>query len=290
MSKKKQPQGPKRDRTIVPEFLQHYESLTGVKFEAVNWPEDQQRAGEVIDCEARGVVGDRTVVLAIEHTEVETYDQQLRDGVWFDWANALEKELQGKWPWHVGISLVYSPGTFWPKDLSESIRQWVHANIERVAETGNRRGHDVAIGGVNAIITKWPSDRRAVLFARTSPEGVPDPASLDARMTEALGHKREELRKRRAGGETSLTLLESRDIALISMATWYASFFRVTRKDKHEALSEVWFADTYEGPAGQRSTTYHCFRGAPELMKAANPGNFMFGPEHGAYWSEHASK
>jgi hypothetical protein len=282
----------RRERQIIQAFLERYRELTHVIWDEPRWPEDEdkEQPGKKIDCLATGTLEGYPLRLAIEHTEIETYLQQIREADWFKWTQPLELELRDRWPrWSIGVCLSYEKGTMWDKDIGRHIREWFEANFERLPETGTRAGVEVEIEGLSSPvrISKRKSDRGGVFFGRTTPTGVPDGAVLDDRMRKALQHKYDELNQyQQRENAVSVLLLENRDVALINPSIWYLSFFRTTRANPVPALAQVWLADTSEG-VNHRLTDFHCFRANQALMDRANPENFLFGPRHDDYWQKH---
>lgn len=102
-------------------------------------------------------------------------------------------------------------------------------------------------------------------------------------MDKALSHKYERLAEYRGQGYRSLMLLDGRDVALTNEAEQYKAYLRACRANSRPGLDEVWLASVFDGPK-ESYVDYYCFRGDDDLMRRANPENFMFERRHDDCW------
>jgi hypothetical protein len=152
---------------------------------------------------------------------------------------------------------------------------------------GNRVGPDFDIPDIGLVrVYKKESRRPGLVVARTVPTNVAFVGEGLGIMNKALDHKYAELSKYREAGYVSIMLLDSRDIALTNDVEQYKLYVRSCKAAPRDGLDEVWVADIWESAKDSKDDwlTFVCFKGARDLMKAANPDGFWFGPEYDAYW------
>jgi hypothetical protein len=148
--------------------------------------------------------------LAIEHTKVESLQDQNRDSAWFmQGPGALEAELAGSFPFWLGVEVPYrnvEPGQDW-EWIRNAIRTWLLANAPNLPD--GRTTHDLT--GVPFPLAVWRDERLSdarVVLMRQVPSGDRDELLL-ARMHDRLDHKYIRLGEYRRAGARAVIVLES---------------------------------------------------------------------------------
>lgn len=234
---------PVSEDDVIQAFLDRRNELLGTKYKRVAKPDEANRTSKDVDalCESEGAPP-----LAVEHTRLETFQQQIRDDAWFMRSIApLESALAHRYdPWWVDITFFYGRGEAWggPKELVRRVRDWLDANLASipVQKTGREwfEGEIPEVGMVR-ISKHEGSQRPGVYVGRTVPTNVEFPKEGIEIMTRALGHKYDELAVYRADGYVSALLIDSRDIALTNHVEQYKAFLRSCRVDNRGGLEEV---------------------------------------------------
>ncbi|MBW2037473.1 MAG: hypothetical protein JRI41_08360 [Deltaproteobacteria bacterium] len=85
---------------------------------------------------------------------------------------------------------------------------------------------------------------------------------------------------------TSVLILESDDIALTNHVRLYTAFLRA-EKEVSVSIDQIWLAQSGGFNDEEPQCNFLCFRGPSDLMRAANPGNFMIHPDFEDYWWDH---
>lgn len=186
----------------------------------------------------------------------------------------------------VGLTFLYLRDGNWPPDLLTPLREWLDTNLAGVPvqETGRLPPQfDVPGVGMMWVAKREGARRPGVHVGRTVPSNVRIPGETTDTIDRALAHNYERLAEYRERGYRSLMLLDARDIALTNEGEQYKAYLRVLRKDARAQLDEIWLASVFDG-AKESSADYCCFRGDDELMRRANPANFMFERRHDDYW------
>ena len=172
------------------------------------------------------------------------------------------------------------------------LRDWLDKNLESVPEQKNSSlspEYDIEGVGSVRISKRTNSHLPGLHVARTVPTNVDFRREGTDTMNKALEHKAGALAKYRQDGYISITLLDSRDIALTNQVDQYKAFIRATRQDPRNATEDVWLADVLDSP-NETYIDFFCFRAHPDVMKATNAADYMFGPKHDAYWEEFLKK
>lgn len=244
-------------------------------------PDKEDRRSKEIDAYAEAT-GRRP--LAIEHTSVESFTGQKLDSARFvKVLGALEQELEGIFDFGLDLTIriaAISTGVDW-KLIEESTKAWVLRNSPSLPFGASR--HRLPGVPFELAIAKHRDIPGSVFIGRFAPPQDETQTHLAVAIAKALQHKYAELSTYRTRGADSVLILESDDIALTSPPTLYAAYFVANQFAPSDALDQIWFARTYEGP---RESLCHllCFRGPEDMMRAVNRPNAMFGPQHDEYW------
>jgi hypothetical protein len=276
----------KPERSIIEQFLTHYKELTQTTWNNLDWCDENERQLKAVDCLAVGDCNGRLLHLAIEHTKLETYRNQIQDECWLgDFIQCLEARFREKWPTsYVSIAIPYEPGTKWKKEAAKHLWNWLAEHFDQMHETSDLSGVDVSITGFRSSvhIAKRKNENKGIFFTRAISDEARSDNLLDDRMRKALQHKREQLIQHKDEEKAiPVQILEYSDIALSSEGKWYASFFRVTIGSSSPCIGQVWLADTTESASKPR---FLCFRADQALMDIANSRTLFWGPRHDEYW------
>jgi len=252
--------------------LDAYNSAVGSSYAVTRRPDAENRDSADIDAYAESAA---LQPLAIEHTKIQSLEDQNRDSAWFMRAlGALQTELSGVFPFRLVLVFPYrnvEPGQDW-SSVCATIKHWLVAHAASLPE--GRTTHHLAGVPFPVITSKRTSVNRKVFLVRQEPPGDPE-ALLLAQMHESLGHKYDKLGQYRQQGAAAVLVLESEDIALVSEQSLYKAFLRATREHPRPNLDHVWLAFDY---------SVYCFLGPHDVMAGVNPENFRFGPEFAAEW------
>ncbi len=219
--------------------------------------------------------------LAIEHTLIETFRGQQEDNFRFMKVfGSLENELRDLITGLGYISVTVSVGAVTSK-LDKARDQVRSLLIENLAmfPNGTRR-YQVGKPAFEVTVSRRPSARGKdfLSFQRWAPAD----ADITVNLLKAYEQKQGKLRKHHDAGEVALLLIETRDIALVSHLDFWKAFVQ-TRSQLPAGIDQVWLAETYDP---DDSANFLCFYGDPELMREANPENFLIHPDYYGYWEK----
>ena len=179
--------------------------------------------------------------LAIEHTSIDTLENQRRDGSWFgEVAQPLEDEFRDRLPFRLRLVFPYEgikAGQAWDA-IRDALRQWVTDVVPSL--TDGR--HTIGIPRVpfEVSITK-ESDRPPGLFCmRVAP---PDD-NLAERLGTLLSRKAAKLKPYRSAGRRTVLLVESGDIALMNAHKLAETIREAFTNGLPDGVDELWHADT----------------------------------------------
>ncbi|HEV8711374.1 MAG TPA: hypothetical protein VGX03_00905, partial [Candidatus Binatia bacterium] len=132
---------------------------------------------------------------------------------------------------------------------------------------------DFEIQDLRWSIAIWKdTSERGIEVTRWIRSGQENRAELIESYIDAFQHKRDELRKYRAGGYETILLIQSDDVALLAIGILYQSFLRARQHTETAHLKQVWVAHTH----GRKDfSRIYCFEGPQDLRDKANPADFM---------------
>jgi len=179
--------------------------------------------------------------LAIEHTSVDTLQNQRRNSAWFGAVAApLEERFSRALPFRLRLIFPHdgiATGQDW-NAIRLALESWV-----TIAATSFGDGHGAAtVAGVPFQIhyTK-ESDRSPGLFCLRI---APDDATLAARLAVQMERKAKKLRPYRSNGKITVLLLDSEDIALMSVEKLKDAVMATFPQGLPDGVDELWHADT----------------------------------------------
>lgn len=266
---------------IIRRFVAKYNDCQDGNYQITRWPDREDRNNRACDAYAEAP---QAQPLAIEHTNVETFQGQLLDSARFMRViGELEAELKDAFDCHVTLTVptfAVRPGTDWQL-IKAQLRDWLLAAIP--AQQSGRTKHQIPNIPFEIALEVDRDERMSHWFGvlRWVPPDLNDYHQLTDSVQRALTNKNDQLRVYRLAGGRTILILESQDIALVSPAMLYKAFLRARNRAATENIDEVWVANTYQDYCG-----LDCYQAAESIMDVANPENLMLGPQHTDYWNE----
>ena len=262
---------------IICRFIARYNSCQDAQFTITFWPDKAERNQRACDAyaEALGVHP-----LAIEHTNVETFQRQKKDSARFsEVCGVLETELKAHFPYDVTLiipTFAIQTGTDW-NGIRDTLREWLLTQVSTLPV--GRTDHQVE--GVPFRITIWKGDRlgRGFGVARTAPPTL----ETTEIVTAALKNKNDQLQRYRANGDETILILETDDIALIDHVELYKAFLQASACVPTPNIDQVWMVQTIN-PGDYCS--FFCFDGPEAIMEKVNMAQWMLGERYASYWWE----
>jgi hypothetical protein len=193
----------------------------------------------------------------------------------------LEAELKGAFPYWVELSIptfAIQPGTNW-EAVRNSISLWLRQNISAVSQGHSK--HEVPDVPFPITIDKSLDMPKNFLVARIAPSGEDDKKQLVNKFCAALSDKNEQLQKYRDSGAETILLVESDDVALVSLQTLYRAFLLAWEKVSPPNICQFWTAHSY---VPEDWCKIVCFLGPKEIMDTVNPANYCYGPLYRDAW------
>jgi hypothetical protein len=266
---------------VIRRFVAKYNESQENTYQITRWPDKEERNARACDAFAEAP-GARP--LAIEHTNIETFNNQKLDSARFiKILGELETELKNAFASHVTATVptfAIQPGTDWQK-IKTTLREWLLANVPTLSI--GRTDHNIP--GVPFQITVNKENDLPSWFGvmRWVPPGIDKHDQLVDSIVAALTDKNDQLQRYRGDGAETVLILESQDIALVSRVILYKAFLRARGRVVIPNIEQIWVANTYDP---ENHCTFACFLAPEAIMDRANPENFMFGPRHAALWAE----
>ena len=262
---------------VIRRFIAQYNSCQDAQFTITGWPDKAERNQRACDAyaEALGVHP-----LAIEHTNVETFQRQKQDSARFsEVCGVLETELKTHFPYNVTLiipTFAIQKGTDW-NGIRDALREWLLTQISTLPV--GRTDHQVE--GVPFRITIWKEDRHGRGFgvART----VPPTLEATEIVTAALNNKDDQLQRYRANGDETILILETDDVALMNHVQLYKAFLQASKYVPTPNIDQVWMAQTTNS---EDYCSFICFDGPEAIMEKVNMAQWMLGERYASYWWE----
>jgi hypothetical protein len=221
------------DRAVVAAFVAHLSrgGQPGLSVECR--PDLQNRGSSDIDA----IAGP----FAIEHTSVDTIENQRRDAAWFTGVvQPLENQFRGSLPFRLRLVLPYAgitTGQDW-KQIQRALAAWVQDESALLVDGT----HNVNIGGVpfEVQITKDSRRRPGLVCVRIDPGD----RTLPERLAVQLRRKAAKLRPYKARRKTTIILLDSNDMALMNEGKMLEAVQAGLGEDPLGDVDQLWYADT----------------------------------------------
>jgi hypothetical protein len=227
MSKREKP-----DRPCILDLVSFWKAIGRPVASVDHWP-DEHEHGE-IDALAGPY--------AIEHTSVDSLPNGRRADDHFEQViGDLEEELKGKLGFPLAITwdwVAIQTGQPW-SSVGEALRAWITKNAPALGNGHHRMTNVIGVPFAFDAIKGGPIKFDGVRLARYDPRDSTFPTRLSDQL--AGRHKKvTKLRRHKADGKTTVLLLESGDVALMSVHKMVEAL-EAAFPIRPEELDEVWF-------------------------------------------------
>ena len=264
---------------IIEQFIAKYNTCQSNTYKVTRWPDKENRTSR--NCDAYAEVSEGSP-LAIEHTSIQTFDDQMLDAARFmKVIGELEVELKDAFDCQTRLivpTFAISPGTNW-QTIRTALRVWLLAHVPTLPSGETKHRVDGLPFTVTINVDRDGRLRPWFGVMRWTPPGLDNYSQLTESIAAALTDKDSQLRKYSEAGIETVLILESRDIALVNPAILYKAFLKARDKVSPANIDQVWVANTY-----QADCRFDCFQASEVIMDEANRENFMFGPRYSDYW------
>lgn len=244
-------------------------------FQITKWPDEENRSSKDCDALAQDNQGRN---LAIEHTRIETFENQAQDSRRFvETFEPIIPEIENKLKCKICITLptfALSIGQNW-KGIARTLQTYLIEKGETLPWGDSRHEN------IPGIPFRFAVDRNQARsgLARWAPQ-VDRVDELSKLIKNAFERKKKQLAQYKQQGFRTMLILDSEDIALIGHIEAYKAFLIASDFTVVEPFDCIWFLRMY-GP----DTLYSlCFHGPTALMERVNPENFGIVPEKLQYW------
>lgn len=199
-----------------------------------SWPDEENRQTSDIDAIAGS--------FAIEHSSVDTVQDQRRDSAWFlEVVKPLEEEFFHKLPFRLNLILPYEGiqrGQKWPK-ITSALLSWIRDESPKLAFGSHEVRSTPGIPFTFHVIKKR-SDRPGLILGRFAP----DIQGLSSRLRKQLDRKAVKLSRYKSEGKITILLVESNDIALMDDSKMWESLKQAYPNGLPDGVDQVWYADS----------------------------------------------
>lgn len=198
-----------------------------------NWPDLENRKSSDIDA----IAGK----FAIEHTSVDSVENQRRYGDWFvRVVEPLAKKFKNALPFKLSLEFPYEgivKGQDWDA-MRCALETWVSNEVVGLSDGP----HQICIPSVpfNFRAIKDSKASRGLFFSRNDPGD----ARLASRLSVHLSRKMAKLEPYKAMGKTTILLIESDDIALMNTNKMLEGIQSAFGSGMPEHIDQVWYVDT----------------------------------------------
>src|SRR5262245_1095934 len=222
------------ERRLIEEFVVHLGNLGYQLYRVDRWPEDENRSTPEVDA--------IVARYAIEHTSIDTLDDQRLKDAWFmEAVGSLERELHREMRSHLSIQTPYEPlaRKINKPAVKAAFREWIRNETGALAE-----GH-TRIDGIPGFpfplnVWKQSTTEPGIHFSRNRP----DDDTLPQRLYDLVHRKAAKLDRYSRKGFRTMLLVESDDIALMNDEVFMSALTQALGKDRPSAIDEYWYADT----------------------------------------------
>lgn len=227
---------PSQDQ-VIEAFVVHLAALCHPGLQIIDWPDKKPGASREIDALAESP----DVRVAIEHTSVDSFDDQRADSARFmEVIGKLESELRGQIP--SSLHLIVDCGavptkTSWKK-IHDILRSWIENAVHALPE--GKSEHNIPGVPFPVYIRKDSSGKPGLSVARYAP----DDHTLPDRLRSQIKDKAAKLNKYKEAGCFTILLLESSDIALMSPSILRSAVKTACSPDLPAGVDSIWYADT----------------------------------------------
>lgn len=221
------------DEAVVAAFVAHLRENGHPGLSVESRPDVENRKSSDIDAIAGAY--------AIEHTSVDTIENQRRDGTWFSHvAESLEVQFKDVLPFRLRLVFPYegiAKGQDW-NAIRFTLAAWVSKEAPRYSDGS----HQITAPGIpfefHAI--KDSKERPGLIFVRIAPNDT----TLASRLYSQLSRKAAKLQPYKAKGMTTLLLVDSGDIALMSYEKLLKAIQLAFSGGMPAGVDQLWYVDT----------------------------------------------
>jgi len=219
------------DKTVIKCFVAQLKKTGMPNLRIDRWPDDENRASPDIDAMAGR--------FAIEHTSIDTVENQRRNSAWFmKIVEGLEQEVN--LPYYLKVILPWQAiekGQDWA-GIRNSLRDWVINFSSSLAE-GTHKINDIAGLPFEFTAIRDEDFGPALRFARFAPQDD----SLPRRLYELLTSKIEKLIPYKKKGHIIILIVESNDIALMNESILINGINQGFPEGIPSCVDQIWYAD-----------------------------------------------
>lgn len=222
------------DKALIDSFVEHMRQTRYPNLKVDRWPDEENRDSPDIDALAGS--------FAIEHTSVDTVNNQRRDSSWFLQAvGGLRKELSPNLSYRLNITFPYDGiqrGQNW-NEIKESIKSWI-INSSSFITDGVHVIRNVTGIPFQFNVRKASSRKAGLFFSRYSP----DDNSLPRRIHDQLERKAKKLKPYQNQNYSTILLIESDDDALMNESIMIEAIRESFSSSLPIGVDNLWYADT----------------------------------------------
>src|SRR5574341_1664078 len=196
------------DKDVIKAFVSYLRRSGYPTLKIDRWPDEENRDSSDIDAIAGA--------FAIEHTSIDTVNNQRRDSAWLmRVVGGIEEKLSNKLTYRLNITIPYSGiqcGQKWP-EINKSMETWIMKSSSNLPD-GLHIINNISGIPFEFNVRKSIGRKAGLFFSRFSPEDN----SLLSRIHEQLERKAKKLKPYQKQTYSTVLLLESNDIALMNEA------------------------------------------------------------------------
>ncbi len=222
-----------KDKEVVNKFIGFLSRKDYPDLRVDSWPDEENRTSNDIDA----IAGQ----FAIEHTSIDTVENQRRNNAWFmDAIGDIEKELKGHFSFRLEVVIPYEGTQCKDRQaIKDAMKSWLLTEAPRLAE-GIHNVKGVIGIPFNFHVDKSVKRQPGLLFFRIEPNG----SSLSVLLRKQLDSKSEKLKRYKLNGHITILLIESEDIALMNHSKLTKEIRAGYNGSLPTNVDQIWYADT----------------------------------------------
>ncbi|HLD19261.1 MAG TPA: hypothetical protein VJB90_04595 [Candidatus Nanoarchaeia archaeon] len=222
------------DKAVIEAFVSYLKGLKYPNLKVDRWPDKENRDSSDIDAIAGS--------FAIEHTSIDTVNNQRRDSAWFTQVvKGIEEKLSGKLTYRLNITIPYNGiqlGQKWT-EINKSMETWIMKSSSNLPD-GLHIINNIPGIPFEFNVRKSTGRKAVLFFSRFSPKDD----SLSNRIHEQLERKAKKLEPYHKQTYSTVLLVESNDIALMNEAIMIDAIRNSFSKSLPSGVEQIWYADT----------------------------------------------
>lgn len=234
------------DKHVCAAVLLHIERIEGLKYSKVSFPDHENRNSSAVDVLAQNGVFNLTV----EHTLVESFPDQVLDGVQFvQLVGPLEQELDGRLPegdFRLAVMIRAVAGALQGPEIRRALRSWIIENAPLLSlgqpPTNVIRARPPGVP-FDIMLSRYKGNRNRLSISRSAPDNLDDLRA--ERVRTALDKKLPKLALARDGNTRSVLVMESND--MLNSAQDLARALSETVRPDDEIPDLIYVVETHCG-------------------------------------------